>query len=69
MEVPSPHEVRLALLDTNRVFQCLGDDQRSEHRSLGLCQTQISKNPPHSHSKNTGDVLKCNFTAKERKKH
>ena len=24
-EVPSPHEVRLALLDTNPVFQCLGE--------------------------------------------
>ena len=23
-ETPSPHEVRLALLDTNPVFQCLG---------------------------------------------
>ena len=25
-ETPSPHEVRLALLDTNPVLQCLGDD-------------------------------------------
>ena len=24
-EAPSPHEVRLAPLDTNPVFQCLGD--------------------------------------------
>ena len=24
-EAPSPHEVRLASLDTNPVFQCLGD--------------------------------------------
>ena len=25
-EAPSPHEVKLALLDTNPVFQCLGDN-------------------------------------------
>ena len=24
-EAPSPHKVRLASLDTNPVFQCLGD--------------------------------------------
>ena len=24
-EAPSPHEVRLATLDTNPLFQCLGD--------------------------------------------
>ena len=24
-EAPSPHEVRLALLDTNPAFQCLGE--------------------------------------------
>ena len=31
-EAPSPHEVRLALLDTNPVFQCLGElaDIRSQ---------------------------------------
>ena len=25
-EAPSPHEVRLTLLETNPVFQCLGDN-------------------------------------------
>ena len=28
-EAPSPHEVRLALLDTNPVFHSLGDKQQS----------------------------------------
>ena len=33
-EAPSPHEVRLAPLDTNPVFQCLGDVpfKLSKHR-------------------------------------
>ena len=30
-EAPSPHEVRLALLNTNPVFQCLG------HKALLSC--------------------------------
>ena len=34
-EAPSPHEVRLALLDSNPVFQCLGDDQMSKGSMSG----------------------------------
>ena len=44
---------------------------RSEHRSLGFYQVQISKNPglltviPRT----SGKVLKCNYTVRESKKH
>ena len=31
-EAPSPHEVRLTLLDTNPVFQCLGVDTPEKAR-------------------------------------
>ena len=37
-ETPSPHEIRLTLLDTNPVFQCLGEVfqclQKSKHITL-----------------------------------
>ena len=35
-ETPSPHEVRLALLDTNPVFHCLGDNPEAYSEA---CQT------------------------------
>ena len=35
-EAPSPHEVRLAPLDTNPVFQCLGETKNLE-RLMNLC--------------------------------
>ena len=31
-EAPSSHEVRLALLDTNPAFQCLGDKDQNKTR-------------------------------------
>ena len=33
-EAPSPHEVRLTPLDTNWVFQCLGDKRFFNHEAL-----------------------------------
>ena len=33
-EAPSPHEVRLALLDTNPVFQCLWDDLTKQAQKI-----------------------------------
>ena len=35
-EAPSPHEIRLAPLDTNPVFQCLGEISMSHQPSM-LC--------------------------------
>ena len=35
-EAPSPHEVRLAPLDTNPVFQCLGGEDFRENSSFVL---------------------------------
>ena len=34
-EAPFPHEVRLALLDTNSVFQCLGEKLILQFSCLG----------------------------------
>ena len=38
-EATSPHEVRLAPLDTNPVFQCLREDRGFPHRHRLLGQT------------------------------
>ena len=39
-EAPSPHEVRLAPLDTNPVFQCLGEKKNLE-RLTNLCDILV----------------------------
>ena len=45
-EAPSPHEVRLAPLDTNPVFQCLMEDIGfpHRHRLLGQATKQSLSN-------------------------
>ena len=35
-EAPSPHEVRMAPLDTNPVFQRLGDSKKEKKKSILL---------------------------------
>ena len=47
-EAPSPNEVRLALLDSNPVFQYLGDDQMSEgSKNSHLTQSRIQNTVKH----------------------
>ena len=40
-EAPSPHEVRLALLDTNPVFQCLGREHLPWEKTLASVYINI----------------------------
>ena len=51
-EAPSPHEVRLNLLDTNPVFQCLGEKFRNIARIL----QEYSKNMEHENRKNIARI-------------
>ena len=58
-EAPSPHEVRIALLDTNPVFQCLGELEFKISKTLRYQKSylQLSYN-----SKEVSDVKKCRKT-------
>ena len=40
-KAPSPHEVRMAPLDTNPVFQCLAEELRMELRTYMELETFI----------------------------
>ena len=48
-EVPSPHEVRLALLDTNAMFQCVRvDDDEKSSKNDEIDMGMITKNDEKS---------------------
>ena len=59
-EIPSPHEVRLAPLDTNPVFQCLGDKIQYSlvFITIFACRVSLSNTTEIPLTKNTKITLK-----------
>ena len=59
-EAPSPHEVRLAPLDTNPVFQCLGDNIQYSlvFITIFACRVSLSNTTEITLTKNTKITLR-----------
>ena len=52
-EAPSPHEVRLAQLDTNPVFRCLGVPSKFQYMQQN---TKVALNTKRAQAKKIGNV-------------